>query len=592
MTLELILLSAGKALFMVMFGMNLAVIMTWADRRQGAMINDRVGPNRAVIWLPKRVAQALVLAPAVLIAAAVVGYVVTHKVEGAPRLGRALLFSQLAIFGLWATLLAIAGRVARSGVKNSFDAWVASIGDPRSFLWLGLGAHAVTLAAAGLLRGTDIGRTLRDVGASAGPAVFAAAVVGGAAYAAWSFERVERVGLRLFGLLHPAADGLKTIWKEDFIPPNADKFLHGLAPIVSFFPALVVLAVVPFGDTLCFGSKAGRIDLTQVMRVVPREGLCTEGAVPLQVLDVNVGLLYFFAVAGTGIVGAALAGWASDNKFSLLGGVRAASQMVSYEVTLGLTLVGAMMVYGTLRVDEMVRWQSQNTWGIFVQPLAFVLFFTASVAESKRIPFDLPEGESELVAGYFTEYAGMKFAMFYFSEYVAVVAGSVLLSVLFLGGWHLPFIDRSGIHLQIGDTVLFHQTLSHVAVIVIGVLAFVGKVVALCWLNLMIRWTLPRLRYDQLMRLSWRKLLPASLVNILVTGLVMLLIAGASASVQAGLKVAADVTQLVIAVAGLSLGIWFVVFVTSPVKKKRILASTAAQFAAHLGGTRTARMGA
>ena len=180
----------------------------------------------------------------------------------------------------------------------------------------------------------------------------------------------------------------------------------------------------------------------------------------------NVGLLYFFAIAGTGIVGAALAGWASDNKYSLLGGVRAASQMVSYEVTLGLTLVGVMMVYGTLRIDEMVRWQAANTWGVFVQPLAFILFFTASVAEAKRIPFDLPEGESELVAGYFTEYSGMKFAMFYFSEYVAVVASSVLLTVLFLGGWHLPFIDRSGIHIQIGDTVVLHQTLAHVAVIV------------------------------------------------------------------------------------------------------------------------------
>lgn len=592
MTWEVIALAAGKALFMVMFGMNLAVIMTWADRRQGAMINDRVGPNRAVAWLPKRVAQGMVLVPAVLIAAAVVGWVVTHKVEGSARLGRALLFSQLAVFALWATLLAIGGSVARRGVTNSFDRWVASIGDPRNFLWLGLGAHAVTLSAAALLRGTDLGRSLREVGYGAGPAVFAAAVLGSGVYAAHAFEKVERVGLRLFGLLHPAADGLKTIWKEDFIPPNADKFLHSLAPIVSFFPALVVMAVVPFGDTLCFGTKAGRIDLTQISRVVPREGLCTDGAVQLQVLDVNVGLLYFFAIAGTGIVGAALAGWASDNKYSLLGGVRAASQMVSYEVTLGLTLVGVMMVYGTLRIDEMVRWQAANTWGIFVQPLAFILFFTASVAEAKRIPFDLPEGESELVAGYFTEYSGMKFAMFYFSEYVAVVASSVLLTVLFLGGWHLPFIDRSGVHIQIGDTVLLHQTLAHVAVIVIGVLAFIGKVVALCWLQLMIRWTLPRFRYDQLMRLSWRKLLPASLLNILVTGLLILLVAGASASVQAGLKVAADVTQLVVVVAGLSLAVWFVAFVTSPVKKKRMLASSAAQFAAHLGGTRTARMGA
>ncbi|MBK7581693.1 MAG: NADH-quinone oxidoreductase subunit H [Myxococcales bacterium] len=592
MSLELVALAAGKALFMVMFGMNVAVVLTWADRRQGAMINDRVGPNRAVAWLPRRVAQGMVLTPAILIAVAVVGYVYTHKVEGAQSLGRAMVFSHLAIFALWAGSLAIGGRVASRGVKNSFDGWVKTIGDPRSILWMGLGAHAVTFLAAALLRGTDIGRALRVVGSSAGPAVFATALVGAAGYAAWSFNSVDKVGLRLFGLLHPAADGLKTIWKEDFIPPNSDKLLHSLAPIISFFPALVVMAVVPFGDTLCFGMKQGHIDLTALQRVVGREGLCAEGAVPLQVLDVNVGILYFFAIAGTGIVGAALAGWASDNKFSLLGGLRAASQMVSYEVTLGLTVVGAIMVYGTLRIDEMVRWQAANTWGIFVQPLAFVLFFTAAVAESKRIPFDLPEGESELVAGYFTEYSGMKFAMFFFAEYVAVVASSALLTVLFLGGWHLPFIDRSGLHIQVGDTVLLHQSVSHVAVIVIGVLTFIGKVVALSWLQLMIRWTLPRFRYDQLMRLGWRKLLPASLLNILATGLVMLVIAGASASVQAGLKLAADVTQVVVAVAGVSLLVWFIRFVTSPVKKRRIMSSTAAKFAAQLGGTRTARMGA
>ncbi len=592
MSLAVVALAAAKALFMVLFGMNVAVILTWADRRQGAMINDRIGPNRAVVWLPKRVAQGMIFMPAALIAGAVVAWVYTNKAEGAARTGRALLFTELAIFALWVAMLAIAGRVASRGVKNSFDGWVKSIGDPRTFLWLGLGAHAVTLGASALLRGTPIGRNLREVGYGAGPAVFALALLGGAAYAVWAFEKQERVGLRLFGLLHPAADGLKTIWKEDFIPPNADKLLHGLAPIVSFFPALVVMAVVPFGDVLCFGTKNGHIDVTQLQRVVPREGLCAEGAVPLQVLDVNVGILYFFAVAGTGIVGAALAGWASDNKFSLLGGLRAASQMVSYEVTLGLTIVGAMMVYGTVRLDEMVRWQAENSWGIFVQPLAFVLFFTAAVAESKRVPFDLPEGESELVAGYFTEYSGMKFAMFFFAEYVAVVASSALLTTLFLGGWHLPFIDRSGVHIQVGDTVILHQTLSHAVVVVLGVLAFVGKVVALSWLQLMIRWTLPRFRYDQLMRLGWRKLLPASLLNILATGLVMMLIAGASQSVQAGLRIAADVTHVVVAVAGVCLAVWFVVFVSSPVKKRRILASTAAQFAAQLGGTRSARMGA
>jgi len=592
MSTTIIALAAAKALFMVLFGMNIAVVLTWADRRQGAVVADRVGPNRAVIWLPKAVAQGAVLVPLAAAAAAIVWWAYTHKVEGAARTGRALLFTQLAILALWVTALAIAGRVANRGAKNSFDVWVASLGDPRRFLWAGLGAHAATIAIAALMRGTPQGQGLREIGYSSAPAILAAVLIGAGAYAAVSLNRDEKYGLRLAGLLHPAADGLKTIWKEDFIPPKSDKLLHSLAPFVSFFPALVVMAVVPFGDTLCFGNKAGQLDLGQLARVVPGDGLCTEGAVSLQVIDLNVGILYFFALGGTGIVGAALAGWASNNKFSLLGGLRAASQMVSYEVTLGLTVVGAIMVYGTLRLDEMVRWQAENSWGVFVQPLAFVLFFAAAIAEAKRIPFDLPEGESELVAGYFTEYSGMKFAMFFFAEYVAIVSSSALMATLFFGGWHMPFLDRSGVHLEIGDTVLFHQTLSHAAVIVLGVLAFVGKVIVLSWLQLMIRWTLPRFRYDQLMRLGWRKLLPASLVNILVTGLVMLALASASVTVQNGLRIAGDISELVVAAALIGLGIWFVVFVTTPAKKRRLLASTSAQFAASLGGTRTAKMGA
>jgi NADH-quinone oxidoreductase subunit H len=314
--------------------------------------------------------------------------------------------------------------------------------------------------------------------------------------------------------------------------------------------------------------------------------------VQLQIVDLNVGVLYFFALAGTGIVGAALAGWASDNKYSLLGGLRAASQMVSYEVTMGLTLIGAMMIYGTLRLDEMVRWQNENAWGIFVQPFAFFLFFAAAVAESKRIPFDLPEGESEIVAGYFTEYAGMKFAMFFFSEYVAVVSSSALMATLFLGGWSLPFLDRNGLHVSIGDTVLLSQQMSHGAVVLIGALAFLFKTIALCWLQLMIRWTLPRFRYDQLMRLGWRKLLPASLVNILATGLVVLALASAGGKVESGLRLLADLTMAVLALGGLAAAVWFVVFMLRPVEKRRMMASSSAQYAANVGGTRSAKMGA
>jgi len=289
-------------------------------------------------------------------------------------------------------------------------------------------------------------------------------------------------------------------------------------------------------------------------------------------------------------VGAALAGWASDNKFSLLGGLRAASQMVSYEVTLGLTVIGALMIYGTVRVDEMVRWQAENAWGIFVQPLAFFMFFTAAVAESKRIPFDIPEGESEIVAGYYTEYSGMKFAMFFFAEYIAVVTSSALMVALFLGGWHLPFIFRDGIHLAIGDAVFFNQPLAHGFVILLGVLAFIVKTVGLCFIQLTIRWTLPRFRYDQLMRLGWRKLLPASLVNILATGLVVLALQGGGSSTLRTLRVLGDLSMAIVALVGLVAAVYFVLFLLKPPDKRRITFSSAAQFAAAMGGTPTTRM--
>ncbi|HLV67715.1 MAG TPA: complex I subunit 1 family protein [Polyangiaceae bacterium] len=584
-------LSAAKAFAVVMFAMNVAVLLTWADRRQGAMIQDRVGPNRAVAWIPTKVAQALAVLPALGVAAALPAYVKLRGAEltGSAEVGAALAVSQLAIFWVWMTALVIAGRVARRGVRNSFDAFLAGLGDPRRIFYFGIGAHAVSLALGAYYRGTETGDALTSVGLYGGAAVFAFAVLFGAGYAAYSIRNEPRIGLRLVGLLHPAADGLKTLFKEDFIPPRADRLLHSLAPLIAFFPALVVLAVVPFGDTLCFGvDESGSIQLTELMPVVPATGVCTEGAVPLGVLDLNVGVLYFFALAGTGIVGAALAGWASDNKFSLLGGLRAASQMVSYEVTMGLTLIGAFMIYGTLQVDDMIRWQAENAWGIFVQPFAFVMFFAAAVAESKRIPFDLPEGESEIVAGYFTEYSGMKFAMFFFSEYIAVVTSSALIAAVFLGGWHLPFVNRAGIEIAIGETVFFSQQLPHLLVVLLGVVGFVGKTILLCWLQLTIRWTLPRFRYDQLMKLGWRKLLPASLVNILATGLLVLLVQNADPRVEKALGTAGDLTMALVAVAGLFAFVRFVLFLLEPPNKRRLLVTSTAQFAAAMGGTRTA----
>jgi len=356
---------------------------------------------------------------------------------------------------------------------------------------------------------------------------------------------------RLAGLLHPAADGLKFFTKEFYRPPRADKLLFSLAPILSMMPVMALVAVIPFGDTLCLNEiyrKAA--DGGGVWPAEPRFGLCSSqmSAIDLMVSPLNVGLLYVFALAGQGIVGAAIAGWSSDNKYSLMGALRAASQMVSYEVAMGLTLIGSMMIYGTIRLDDMVRWQGDHAWGIFVQPLAFFLFFTAATAESKRIPFDLPEAESELVSGYFTEYSGMTFGMFYFAEYMEVVTSYMLIVSIFLGGWELPFLHRDGLTIAFGEVSLAHVAIPHIWMEIISVLAFFGKVAALCWLQCIIRWSLPRFRYDQLQKLGWRVLLPLALANVLVTAVVDLAIDRAGPNVWNGLDVVAEVTQALTAV--------------------------------------------
>jgi NADH-quinone oxidoreductase subunit H len=591
-----IILSIVRAVFVVMFGMNVAVICTWVDRRQGAMIQDRVGPDRAVIWLPTGLARPLVLLPALVAAAAVLGLAFLDKQgrgDSPVSMARAILFSQLALFMTWATLAGMAAHVRRRGAESSLDHAIVSLGAPRQLAIAGVLGQVGLLVAMSLVSRSQLGDIVAGAAYGGGVLLLAGAMVVGALFTAVSMKG-ERVGLRLLGLLHPAADGLKTAFKEDIIPLGVDRLMYGLAPWLAFFPSLVVLGVIPFSDTLCFGKTAGGgIDLTALQMSVPATGTCTGAGVKVQVADLNVGILYFFAIAGTGIVGAALAGWASDNKYSLLGGLRAASQMVSYEVTLGLTLVGTMMVYGTLQVDQMVAWQRDNTWGIFAQPLAFILFFTAAVAESKRIPFDIPEGESEVVAGYFTEYCGMKFAMFMFAEYIAMVSAGAVMAAIFLGGWDLPFLQRDGINVAIGDSVLWSQQLAHPAVILIGFLGFIFKVLFMCWLQLSIRWTLPRFRYDQVMRLGWRVLLPLSLGNILVTGLVILVFGSASESFKHALDVAADLTKAALAVGGLIACIAFVRFLLSPPRHQRNLTnSSSVRYAAAAGGTRDARMGA
>lgn len=590
-----IILGAVRAVFVVMFGMNLGVICTWVDRRQGALIQDRVGPDRAVIWLPTPLARALAVLPALAAAGAVLFLAVQDKQgrgDAPASMGRAVLFSQLAVFLAWVSVAAMVAHVRRRGAESGLDRTLLGLGLPRRIALLGVCTQLGLLCAMVLVAGSPLGDVVAGAAYGGGVLLLCAAMLGGAGFAALNM-RGPRVGLRVLGLLHPAADGLKTAFKEDIIPLGVDRLMYGLAPWLAFFPSLVVLAVIPFGNNLCFGSTPdGHLDITALMPALGPDGVCSGSSLQLQVADLNVGILYFFAIAGTGIVGAALAGWASDNKYSLLGGLRAASQMVSYEVTLGLTLIGTMMIYGSVQVDDMVSWQASNAWGIFVQPVAFVLFFAAAVAESKRIPFDIPEGESELVAGYFLEYCGMKFAMFQISEYIATVSAGAVMAAIFLGGWDVPFLYPDGLHIHIGKTELFSSPVSHPVVILLGFLSFVLKVVFMCWLQLTIRWTLPRFRYDQVMRLGWRVLLPISLGNILITGFVILVMQAAGEEMQAAFSAAADLTKAVIALGGMAGAVVLVRFLLSPPRRSQSLASTSARFAAAAGGTHNAEMGA
>ena len=311
-------------------------------------------------------------------------------------------------------------------------------------------------------------------------------------------NRASILGFAGMGLVNTLiADPIKFLFKEDFIPAKGDRLLHTLAPCLALFPALVTFAVIPFGDVLVLGDRE----------------------INLQVANLNIGILYLFAMASLGVYGIVIGAWASNNKFSLFGGVRGAAQMISYEIAMGLSVMGVLMVYGTLEPQQMVRAQGEHlwgwlpAWGFFRQPVAFLLFFTAAVAETKRIPFDIPEGESEIVAGYHTEYSGGKFLMFFAGEFAEIVTAAGLVTTLFFGGWQVPWLMRDGFHFPWGAALV----LSPIAVTVLQVAAFTVKVVFFCWLQILLRWSLPRFRYDQVMRLGWKMLLPVALVNVVVT---------------------------------------------------------------------------
>jgi NADH-quinone oxidoreductase subunit H len=311
-------------------------------------------------------------------------------------------------------------------------------------------------------------------------------------------NRADIMGFTALGLFHIIADALKMFTKEDFIPDGANRVLHTISPIIALVPALLTFAVVPFGGHYNLFGKD----------------------VHLVISDLDVGLLFVFAIASLATYGYVIAGWSSNNNWSLLGSMRTASQMISYEVTMGLTIIGVLMVYGSMKLTDIGAIQENFwMWGIFLQPVGFFMFLTASIAENKRIPFDAPEAESELVAGYFTEYSGLKFGMFFMAEFIEMVTIGAIMTILFLGAWHIPFLSSATL-LSWFD--FLGTTGSNLVLMLIHVGVFFAKVCFFIWLQMIIRWTLPRFRYDQIMKLGWKILLPLSLANILVTGLVIL----------------------------------------------------------------------
>ena len=314
-------------------------------------------------------------------------------------------------------------------------------------------------------------------------------------------NRASVFGYAFNGLFHPVADAIKMIFKEDFVPGRAEKLLFTLAPFFALVPVLALFAVVPFGDYVTVSGYR----------------------VNLQIADLPLGLFFVLALSGLAIYGVFLGGWASKSNFALLGAMRGAAQMVSYEVVLGLTLVGLMMIFGSASLQEMVRAQGGllfgfvPAWGVVYQPFAFVLFLTAAIAENKRTPFDLVEGESEII-GYFMEYSSMRFAAFMFAEFLEMLLISMLAATLFFGGWQVPYLSEAGFLFPGGAL----RPLNHYLVSALQVGAFAAKTVFFCWFQLVVRWTLPRFRFDQLMSLCWKSLLPLALLNILITGAVML----------------------------------------------------------------------
>ncbi len=314
------------------------------------------------------------------------------------------------------------------------------------------------------------------------------------------------------GIIQSLADAIKFIWKEDPVPGHVTPFYYIIAPLVSLIPAFMTFAVIPFASSI---TIEGRV-------------------VNFQVAELNVGLLYVFSIASLGVYGIIMAGWASNSKYTMLGSLRSASQMISYELSMGLSVVGLIMAFSSIKLGDIVRQQGElltslgpipissalqiPKWGIFIQPLGFLIFLVSVFAETNRLPFDLPEGESEIVAGYHLEYGSMKFAMFMMAEYINMMTASGLLATLFFGGWQL--LPGMGLMLH-GVQGFFQQTemAAEWTRVIFEMISFWLKVGFFMWFFVWVRWTLPRFRYDQLMDLGWKVMLPLALANVVGTGI-------------------------------------------------------------------------
>ncbi|MCX6287741.1 MAG: NADH-quinone oxidoreductase subunit NuoH [Bacteroidetes bacterium] len=290
-----------------------------------------------------------------------------------------------------------------------------------------------------------------------------------------------------WGMFQPLADGIKLFFKEEFMPNTADKFLYILGPSLTMLIACLTSAVIPWGPDIIINGQP----------------------FSLQMADVNIGILYIFAIVSIGVYGIMIGGWASNNKYALLGAIRASSQMISYELAMSLSIIAIVMMTGSLSMRDIVEQQQGFNWNIWYQPLAFLIFLICAFAETNRSPFDLPECETELVGGYHTEYSSMKLGFYLFSEYINMFISGAVMATLFFGGYHFPFIDRLG--------------LSPNAFAFVSFLVLFAKITFFGFIFMWVRWTLPRFRYDQLMRLGWKALIPLAILNVLITGVVILL---------------------------------------------------------------------